>query len=152
MTISLIAGKWVSLPQPSLWKYHLHHVVSLGLVAFCRAGGTQRLPRLVGKAIAKELIFTGRKVGGRAALEMGMLNNELLCSSCGLSSFCDDNEILLSPSFTWKKINLCRTCQLLCSRGWSSCKGSWSCTWNKQEGKALYYKIIAICECSINQL
>lgn len=37
-----------------------------------RAGGTQRLPRLVGKSTAKELIFTGRKFDGRDALSMGM--------------------------------------------------------------------------------
>lgn len=38
-----------------------------------RAGGTQRLPRLVGKAIAKDIIFTGRKINGKEALSMGML-------------------------------------------------------------------------------
>jgi len=38
-----------------------------------RAGGSQRLPRLVGKAIAKDIIFTGRKVDGKEALSLGML-------------------------------------------------------------------------------
>ncbi|CAK9184998.1 unnamed protein product [Ilex paraguariensis] len=43
-----------------------------GLAIIPGAGGTQRLPRLVGKSVAKELIFTGRKIGGRDALSMGM--------------------------------------------------------------------------------
>jgi enoyl-CoA hydratase/carnithine racemase len=38
------------------------------------AGGTQRLPRIVGMAKAKELIFTARRFGAQTALEIGLVS------------------------------------------------------------------------------
>jgi enoyl-CoA hydratase len=37
-------------------------------------GGTQRLPRLVGKGIAKEIIFTGKRIDAKTAEHLGLLN------------------------------------------------------------------------------
>ncbi|CAM9799445.1 unnamed protein product [Pylaiella littoralis] len=45
---------------------------SLGIIP--GAGGTQRLPRLIGASKAKELIFTARRLGAARALELGMVN------------------------------------------------------------------------------
>ena len=39
------------------------------------AGGTQRLPRIVGRTAAKELIFTGRRINGTDALRLGLVDH-----------------------------------------------------------------------------
>ena len=46
--------------------------VSLGILP--GMGGTQRLPRLIGPALAKELIFTGRRIDAEEARQMGLVN------------------------------------------------------------------------------
>ncbi|ONK73477.1 uncharacterized protein A4U43_C04F31960 [Asparagus officinalis] len=51
-----------------------------GLAIIPGAGGTHRLPRVVGRSIAKELVFTGRRVDGKEALSMGLVNH---CVSAG---------------------------------------------------------------------
>ncbi|XP_072961568.1 probable enoyl-CoA hydratase 2, mitochondrial isoform X1 [Typha angustifolia] len=46
-----------------------------GLAIIPGAGGTQRLPRIVGRSVAKELIFTGRRIDGTEAVSMGLVNH-----------------------------------------------------------------------------
>jgi len=46
--------------------------INLGLIPGW--GGTQRLPRYVGKGIAKEMIFTGKRIDAKTAERLGLIN------------------------------------------------------------------------------
>ena len=46
----------------------------VGLGILPGMGGTQRLPRLIGPALAKELIFSGRRIDAAEAKEIGLVN------------------------------------------------------------------------------
>jgi enoyl-CoA hydratase/carnithine racemase len=58
-----VAGQGARVGQPE---------ILLGLIP--GAGGTQRLPRLIGPARAKDLIYTGRFVAAAEALAIGLLD------------------------------------------------------------------------------
>jgi methylglutaconyl-CoA hydratase len=52
-----------------------------GLAIIPGAGGTQRLPRLIGEARAKELMFTGRRVNAADAEAYGIVNHTVPAGS-----------------------------------------------------------------------
>jgi enoyl-CoA hydratase/carnithine racemase len=58
-----VAGQSARLGQPE---------ILLGVIP--GAGGTQRLPRLVGPARAKDIVYTGRFVGAAEALAIGLVD------------------------------------------------------------------------------
>ncbi|XP_019813021.2 enoyl-CoA hydratase domain-containing protein 2, mitochondrial isoform X7 [Bos indicus] len=51
------------------------------------AGGTQRLPRCLGVALAKELIFTGRRLSGVQAQALGLVNHAVAQNEEGNAAY-----------------------------------------------------------------
>lgn len=49
-------------------------VPEVGIGVTCGAGGTQRLPRIVGEGVAKELLFTGKTINAAEAYRIGLVN------------------------------------------------------------------------------
>ncbi|KAA8589282.1 hypothetical protein FQN60_012647 [Etheostoma spectabile] len=80
-----------SLPMPTIAAMDgvaLGGGLELALACDLRtAGGSQRLPRTVGITLAKELIFTGKRVGGQAALEMGLVNRAVEQNQTGDAAY-----------------------------------------------------------------
>ena len=58
-----VGGKTTQMGQPE---------ARLGIIA--AAGGTYRLPRIVGTGIAREMFFTGKIIGAEEAYRIGLLN------------------------------------------------------------------------------
>lgn len=59
----------------------IHHPYSI------LAGGTQRLPRCLGVALAKELIFTGRRLSGAQAQALGLVNHAVAQNEEGNAAY-----------------------------------------------------------------
>ncbi|XP_078074710.1 enoyl-CoA hydratase domain-containing protein 2, mitochondrial [Mustelus asterias] len=64
----------------------------MGLIEVTRgllpgAGGSQRLPRVVGIGLAKELIFTGRQIDGEQAMSMGLVNSTVTQNDLGDAAY-----------------------------------------------------------------
>ncbi|PJA48439.1 MAG: hypothetical protein CO012_05045 [Syntrophobacterales bacterium CG_4_8_14_3_um_filter_49_14] len=92
-----IWGLFLSLPQPLIAALHGYVLGSgiemalccdlriasedaqfglpeVGLGVIPAAGATQTLPRIAGRAAALEMMLTGRRIGARKALDMGLVN------------------------------------------------------------------------------
>ena len=67
----IIASEQAKFGQPE---------VGLGIIP--GFSGTQRLPRIVGPKIAKELIFTGGTIGAEEALRIGLVNKVVPHDEC----------------------------------------------------------------------
>lgn len=65
-------------------------------------GGTQRLPRLIGKGLAKELIFTGKMIDAKTAEAMGLVNKVVTQDNLKLAVEEIAKEIMSKPPIAIK--------------------------------------------------
>jgi len=71
--------------------------ILLGLIP--GAGSTQRLPRLIGPAKAKDLIFTGRFVNAEEALEIGLVDTVVPASEVYTTALTMAGKFAKGPAF-----------------------------------------------------
>ncbi|XP_078417218.1 enoyl-CoA hydratase domain-containing protein 2, mitochondrial isoform X2 [Cetorhinus maximus] len=86
-----LMSKIAFLPMPTIAAidgYALGGGLELALACDLRvAGGSQRLPRVVGIGMAKELIFTGRQIDGEQAMSIGLVNNAVTQNNLGDAAY-----------------------------------------------------------------
>lgn len=84
-----------------------HPEVRIGAVAGW--GGTTRLPRLIGKSRAVEMLLTGKMVDAREALQMGLINRVVESEQLEVAGEQLLEEILqnspVAVNFTWEAIH-----------------------------------------------
>lgn len=71
--------------------------IKLGIIP--GAGGTQRLSRIVGKGIAKEIIFLGENISAQRAYELGIVNKVVSAEELDQSVLKIAKKIVEGPSF-----------------------------------------------------
>lgn len=82
---------------------------------YAGAGGTQRLPRIVGRTAAKELIFTGRRINGTDALRLGLVDH-----LAGDGESADSRALQLARDIAQVSRSCPHTCE--CLRGDAKCR------------------------------
>jgi enoyl-CoA hydratase/carnithine racemase len=73
--------------------------ILLGLIP--GAGGTQRLPRLVGYQRAKEIIFTGRHLGAEEAHDIGLADKVLPAAQLLEAAMADAGRWAVGPTYAY---------------------------------------------------
>ena len=78
------------------------------------AGGTQRLPRCLGVALAKELIFTGRRLSGVQAQALGLVNHAVAQNEEGNAAYHRAQELAqeILPQVWWQPSTGGRACAM----------------------------------------
>jgi cyclohexa-1,5-dienecarbonyl-CoA hydratase len=78
--------------------------IKLGIIP--GAGGTQRLPRLVGLARARELIYSGRQVDAREALAIGLVDRVLPANEVYTAAVEESARLAAGPTVAYRAAKL----------------------------------------------
>ena len=82
------------------------------------AGGTQRLPRVVGRTKAKELIFTGRRIDSAEARDIGLVDHVTVAGTSP-----EERGLQLARDIARASCSPCLCCH--CAVGAHACVRSW---------------------------